>query len=70
MKPSQLKKQKAQVDKLFQKGLALHQQNKLQEAMKIYKQIIVIEPNYFNALQLLGLLFAQTNEFTKSVNFL
>ena len=70
MKTTQSKQQKVQVDNLFQKGFALHQQNKLQEAKVIYEQILVLEPNYFNALQFLGLIFAQTNQFSKSVNFL
>jgi hypothetical protein len=50
MKTTKLKQQKVRVDNLFQKGFALHQQNKLQEAKAIYEQILVIEPNYFNAL--------------------
>ena len=40
MKPTQLKNQKVQVVYLFQKGLALHQKNKLQEAKIIYEQIL------------------------------
>jgi hypothetical protein len=37
MKPIPLKQQKVQVANLLQKGLVLHQQNKLQEAFIIYK---------------------------------
>ncbi len=70
MKLTQLKQQKVQVAYLFQKGLVLHQQYKLQEAKVIYEQILAIEPSDFNALQFLGLLYAQTNQFLKAVNFL
>jgi predicted O-linked N-acetylglucosamine transferase (SPINDLY family) len=55
---------------MLQKGFVLHQQNKLQEAKVIYEQILAIEPSDFNALQFLGLLYAQTNQFLKAVNFL
>jgi predicted O-linked N-acetylglucosamine transferase (SPINDLY family) len=70
MKSTQLKQQKAQVANLLQKGFALHQQNRFQEAKVIYQQILVKEPYCFDALQLLGLLFAQTNQFSKAANFL
>ena len=66
MKANKLKPKKAQLMTMLQKGFALHQQNKLQEAKVIYEQIIAIEPNDFNALHFLGLLYAQTNQFLKS----
>ena len=48
MKLTQLKQQKVQVAYLFQKGLALHQQNKLQEAKVVYEQILKIHHDHFD----------------------
>jgi len=70
MKHNKIKPNKTQLKNMLQKGFVLHQQNKLQEAKVIYEQILVIEPNDFNALHFLGLLYAQTNQFIKAVNFL
>jgi predicted O-linked N-acetylglucosamine transferase (SPINDLY family) len=70
MKHTQLKQQKEQVANLFQKGLALHKQNKLQEAKIVYEQILKIQPDHFDSYSLLGLLSGQTKQFTKAVDFL
>ena len=70
MKLNKIKPKKEQLVTMLQKGFVLHQQNKLQEAKVIYEQILAIEPSDFNALQFLGLLYAQTNQFLKAVNFL
>ena len=70
MKLNKIKPKKVQLVTMLQKGFVLHQQNKLQEAKVIYEQILAIEPSDFNALQFLGLLYAQTNQFLKAVNFL
>jgi predicted O-linked N-acetylglucosamine transferase (SPINDLY family) len=70
MKLNKIKPKKVQLVTMLQKGFVLHQQNKLQEAKVIYEQVLAIEPNDFNALQFLGLLYAQTNEFLKAVKFL
>ena len=70
MRPTQLKQQKVQVAYLLQKGLALHQKNKLQEAKVIYEQILKIDPYHFDAYALLGLLSCQKKQFTQAVNFL
>ena len=58
-----------QVTYLIGQGLALHQQGKFKEAQSIYEQILVIQANHFDALQLLGALFAQTKQFTKAIDF-
>ena len=70
MKLTQLKQQKVQVAYLFQKGLALHQQNKLQEAKVVYEQILKIHPDHFDSYALLGLLSGQTKQFTQAIDFL
>jgi len=59
-----------QVTRLIGQGFSLHQQGKLTEAQAIYEQLLTIEPNHFDAQQLLGALFNQTREFAKAVDFL
>lgn len=61
--------QQNQAAYLITQGLALHQQGKFKEAQSIYEQILVIQANHFDALQLLGALFAQTKQFTKAIDF-
>ena len=58
LEPSQTK-----VATLTQKGIALHQQGNLTEAQVMYEQILVIQPDHFDALQLLGVLFAQVKKY-------
>ena len=55
---------------LTQKGIALHQQGNLTEAQVMYEQILVIQPDHFDALQLLGVLFAQVKKYPQAVEFL
>jgi len=68
--PTNLSVKKNQVEPLIGQGLALHQQGKFKEAQAIYEQVLAIQPNHFDALQLLGALFNQTNQYIKSVDFL
>ena len=70
MKPTHSKQQKVQVANLFQKGLSLYQQNKLQEAKVIYEQILKIQSNHFDSYALLGLISGQYKKFTQAVDFL
>jgi cytochrome c-type biogenesis protein CcmH/NrfG len=48
------------VDGLVQLGLALHQQGRLGEAQDFYRQALQLQPRYFSALHLLGVLAAQS----------
>ena len=59
-----------QVSKLTQEGIALHQQGNFSEAQVIYEQILMGKPDHFDALQLLGVLFAQVKKYSQSVEFL
>ena len=65
LEPSQ-----TQVANLAQKGKALHQQGNFAEAQVIYEQILKIQPDHFDALQLLGVLFAQIKKYSQAVEFL
>lgn len=44
----------------FQQALALHQQGKLIEAERVYREVLQHAPNHFDALHLLGVLELQT----------
>ena len=65
-----LKSEQTQVANLAQKGKALHQQGNFAEAQVIYEQILKIQPDHFDALQLLGVLFAQIKKYSQAVEFL
>ena len=41
-------------------GLALHQQGRLSEAERIYREIMQQQPYHFDALHMLGLMAVQT----------
>jgi len=55
---------------LLNKGFSLHQKGSFDYAEIIYKKIIAIQPNNFDALQLLGLLLGQNGRYLESVKFL
>jgi len=55
---------------LIEQGFALLGEGKFNEAQNIYEQVLAIQPNHFDALQLLGALSVQTKQFTKAVNLL
>ena len=57
-----------EINQLLQQGLALHKQNKLSEAQQIYEQILKLQPQHFDALDLLATIAAQTKNFTQAVN--
>ena len=59
-----------QVGALVQQGTSLHQQGNFDEAQAIYEKILFIQPNHFDALQLLGVLFAQVKKYSQSVELL
>ena len=59
-----------QVSKLTQEGIALHQQGNFSAAQVIYEQILMGKPDHFDALQLLGVLFAQIKKYVQAVELL
>jgi len=65
-----LKPGQTQVADLLQQGLSFHQQGNFAEAQVIYEQILKIQPDHFDALQLLGVLFAQIKKYSQAVEFL
>ena len=58
------------VDVLVQQALVLHQQGRLGEARPLYEQALSIEPDDFEALQLLGALCAQSQQYVQALDLL
>ena len=62
--------QQSKITILVQQGLDLHQHGKLNDAQNIYEQILSIQEDNFDALQLLGALFAQVKKYPQAVESL
>ena len=52
----------------FQQAMALHQQGQLPQAKALYEEILVAQPEHFNALHLLGLIALQTKNYQKAAD--
>ena len=55
---------------LLQQGMKLHLGGQLEEAKNIYEQINKIDPNHFDALQLLGAVAVKTKNYGKAIDLL
>jgi predicted O-linked N-acetylglucosamine transferase (SPINDLY family) len=51
---------------LFQQGLASHQAGHIVQAQDFYRQALVLEPQYFDALHLLGVIEIQNGAFAEA----
>ena len=58
------------INQLLQQGLVLHQQGLFSEAHAIYEKILKIQPQHFDALQLLGTIAIQAKNYEECVNLL
>ena len=56
------------IEQLFQKGLAFHQNGNFNEALKAYYQILKINPKHFDALQLSATIYLQCKQYTDALN--
>ena len=54
----------------FQAALALHQRGQLAEAQVLYEKILRKQPNHFDALHLLGVIFYQTRQLERAVELI
>ena len=54
----------------FNQGQALHQQGKLADAERIYREILRQEPNHFDALNMLGVIALQTRHLEQAVELI
>ena len=52
---------------LFAQGLTLHRSGQLQDAGRIYNQILATRPDHFDSRHLLGVVFLQTGDFAEAV---
>ena len=57
----------SEVTSLFDKGLALHQGDRLVDAEKIYRQVLAMEADHFDSLHLLGVIFHQRGDQAEAV---
>lgn len=58
------------INNLLEKGIFLHKKNSLDEAKKIYKEIIEIEKENFQAIHLLGVIFFQQKDYDQGIQFI
>jgi len=58
------------IDEKIQNAINLHNQGKLLDAKEIYEYAITLNPNHFDALQLLGLASYQIGQFDRAVELL
>jgi tetratricopeptide (TPR) repeat protein len=54
----------------FSQGAALHQQGKLADAERIYREVLQRQPNHFDALHLLGVIALQTQRTEQGVELI
>lgn len=58
-----------QHDSTFKNALLFHRQGELEKAKKIYEQVLIENPNHFNALHHLALVFYQFAYFDNAEHF-
>jgi tetratricopeptide (TPR) repeat protein len=54
----------------FEQGMALHRQGNLAEAERIYREVLQRQPNYFDALHMLGLIAHQTRHSEQAIELI
>src|SRR5580704_14489515 len=57
----------SQVASLFAEALALHQTGRLADAERAYYQILGVQPDHFDSLHLLGVIFHQRGSHAEAV---
>jgi len=58
------------INNLLKQGIFLHKKNSLDEAKKIYREIIEIEKENFQAIHLLGVIFFQQKDYDQGIEFI
>ena len=59
-----------EVTPLLQQAVALHQKGRLQEAEKLYRQVLALAPRQFDALHLLGVIARQQGDAAQAVELI
>jgi len=67
--PSESATHKLIANKL-QEGIALHRQGHLEQARGVYEEILKVTPHHFDALQLLGTIAGQKQEWQRAASFI
>ena len=63
-------KKNQEIKEMFASAIKEHQKNKLKNAEKFYKKILIEDPNHFDSIFLLGTLLLQTKKFDLAKQFL
>ena len=58
------------INNLLEQGIFLHKKNSLDEAKKIYKEIIEIEKENFQAIHLLGVIICQQKDYNQGIQLI
>ena len=58
------------INNLLEQGILFHKKNSLNEAKKIYKEIIEIEKENFQAIHLLGVIFCQQKDYNEGIQLI
>jgi tetratricopeptide (TPR) repeat protein len=58
------------INNLLEQGILFHKKNSLNEAKKIYKEIIEIEKENFQAIHLLGVVFCQQKDYNEGIRLI
>lgn len=60
----------AQVQAIFKKALAVHQEGRLTQAHVLYEQVLQMQPRHSDALHLMGVIAVQTNDPGRAVELI
>src|SRR5215472_14128704 len=58
------------VDELLRRASALHRAGRLQDAERVYAEVLAAQPNHLGALNLRGALLAQTGKYEEAAYYL
>jgi Tfp pilus assembly protein PilF len=70
VQPQAQKPTAAALQAKFEQGVALHQQGRLAEAERIYREVLQRQPNHSGALHLLGAIALQTEHTERAVELI
>ena len=58
------------INNLLEQGILFHKKNSFNEAKKIYKKIIELEKDNFQAIHLLGIIFCQQKDYNQGIRLI
>jgi tetratricopeptide (TPR) repeat protein len=68
--PQEQKPAQVALQDIFNQGMTLHQQGKLADAERIYRDVLRHQPDHFDALHLLGVIALQTRHTERAVELI